>query len=75
MKRLKYTAIGFFLFFTWSLIEAVCVMAGYQLETKLAGDETNKIVACLLTLTGEPPAIVSPILPLLGEITPNPNRN
>lgn len=75
LRNIELTAPYFHDASTWSLSEAVCVMAEYQLGTTLTGDETNKIVAFLLTLTGDQPAIVSPILPPSSENTPHPNRN
>ena len=60
---------------TWSLSEAVNVMAEYQLGTTLAKDETGNIVAFLKALTGDQPSVIFPILPPSIENTPKPNRN
>ncbi len=75
LRNIELTAPYFHDASTWSLNEAVCVMAEYQFGTKLTGDEANNISAFLLTLTGEQPAIGSPILPRSSENTPKPNRN
>ena len=60
---------------TWSLSEAVNIMAEYQLGIILTDNETNKIVAFLQTLTGDQPSIIFPTLPPSTSITPKPNRN
>jgi len=75
LRNIELTAPYFHNASTWSLNEAVNVMAEYQLGTKLTDDETNKIVAFLKTLTGDQPEIIFPILPPSGEHTPQPNRN
>lgn len=75
LRNIELTAPYFHDASAWSLSEAVRVMAEYQLGTTFTDDETNKIVAFLRTLTGEQPAIISPILPPSRENTPHPNRN
>jgi len=75
LRNIELTAPYFHDASVWGLSEAVCVMAEYQLGTALAEEETNKIVAFLRTLTGEQPAIISPVLPPSSENTPYPNRN
>ncbi len=57
---------------TYSLSEAVNIMAEYQLGIELTSEETRKIVAFLKTLTGEQPRIVYPVLPPSTEKTPKP---
>ncbi len=75
LRNIELTAPYFHDASTWNLNEAVNIMAEYQLEIKLAQDETDKIVAFLRTLTGEQPEIIYPILPPSGANTPKPNRN
>lgn len=52
---------------TWSLEEAVRIMAWTQLGEKLTDDEVNDMVAFLGSLTGEAPEIVLPVLPPLDR--------
>lgn len=75
LRNIELTAPYFHDASTWSLSEAVNVMAEYQLGTTLAKDETSNIVAFLKALTGDQPFIVFPILPPSNENTPKPNRN
>jgi cytochrome c peroxidase len=60
---------------TWSLGEAVNIMAEYQLGLMLTENETSRIVSFLRTLTGEQPSIIFPILPLSTAVTPKPERD
>jgi len=75
LRNIALTAPYFHDASTWSLNEAVNIMAEYQLGVKLAQDETGKIVAFLKTLTGDQPSILFPILPPSDRNTPQPNRN
>ena len=75
LRNIELTAPYFHDASTWSLSEAVTIMAEYQLGVTLTNDERCNIVAFLNTLTGEQPAIVFPILPPSNENTPKPNRN
>jgi cytochrome c peroxidase len=75
LRNIELTAPYFHDASTWSLSEAVNIMAEYQLGVKLTNDETNKIVAFLKTLTGDQPEIIFPILPPSNANTPKPNRN
>jgi len=63
LRNIELTAPYFHDASTWDLGVAVMVMAEYQLGVKLSGDEVEKIVAFLKTLTGEQPSIIYPILP------------
>ena len=75
LRNIALTAPYFHDASTWSLREAVTIMAEYQLGGTFAEDETNKIVAFLRTLTGDQPSILFPILPPSNEDTPKPNQN
>lgn len=75
LRNIELTAPYFHGASTWSLREAVHIMAEYQLGLKLTDDETCKIVAFLKTLTGDQPSIILPTLPPSNENTPKPNRN
>ena len=75
LRNIELTAPYFHDASTWSLNEAVNIMAEYQLGLNLTDDETNKIVAFLKTLTGDQPEIIFPILPPSTANTPKPNRN
>ena len=57
----------------WSLKQAVGVMGASQLGAKLSDKEEDDIVAFLGALTGELPAIQSPILPVRTDATPLPS--
>jgi len=75
LRNIALTAPYFHDASTWSLSEAVHIMAEYQLGVTLTGDETNKIVAFLRTLTGDQPSIIFPILPPSTANTQKPDRN
>jgi cytochrome c peroxidase len=75
LRNIELTAPYFHDASTWSLNEAVNIMAEYQLGLSLTDDETNKITAFLKTLTGDQPEITFPILPPSTANTPKPNRN
>ena len=75
LRNIALTAPYFHDASTWSLSEAVTIMAEYQLEVKFTEDETNKIVAFLQTLTGDQPSIILPILPPSTANTQKPDRN
>ncbi len=75
LRNIELTAPYFHDASTWSLSEAVNIMAEYQLGLSLTDDETNKIVEFLRTLTGEQPSIIFPTLPPSTANTPEPNRN
>jgi len=75
LRNIALTAPYFHDASTWSLHEAVKIMAEYQLGGTFTEDETNKIVAFLRTLTGDQPSIIFPTLPPSNEKTPKPNRN
>ncbi|MBW8183810.1 cytochrome-c peroxidase [Shewanella sp. NR704-98] len=57
---------------TWTLEEAVNVMADIQLGQSLTEQETKEMVAFLKSLTGDQPQIVLPILPPSNANTPKP---
>lgn len=56
----------------WELREAVRTMAWTQLGRELSDTGLDKIVAFLLTLTGEQPQVTIPQLPPSGPETPKP---
>lgn len=75
LRNIELTAPYFHDASTWSLHEAVSIMAKYQLGVTLSDDETDKIVAFLRALTGDQPSIIFPTLPPSHENTPKPDRN
>jgi cytochrome c peroxidase len=56
----------------WSLEQAVGIMGTSQLGQQLSGDEIRIITAFLGTLTGQPPRVEQPILPVRTRTTPRP---
>ena len=75
LRNIELTAPYFHDASTWSLSEAVNIMAEYQLGITFTADETNKIVAFLQTLTGDQPSIIFPTLPPSTANTQKPDRN
>src|SRR3990172_2825902 len=75
LRNIELTAPYFHDASTWSLTEAVNIMAEYQLGVTFNEDETDKIVAFLKTLTGDQPEIIFPILPPSTANTQKPDRN
>ncbi len=57
---------------SWDLEQAVGVMGASQLGIELSDDEVSKITAFLLSLTGDQPQVVYPILPPSTAQTPHP---
>jgi cytochrome c peroxidase len=55
-----------------TLSEAVDVMGRLQLGRKFTADENAKLVAFLVTLTGDQPKFNLPQLPPSSDITPRP---
>ncbi|MDP2360012.1 MAG: c-type cytochrome [bacterium] len=58
----------------WDLKEAVLLMADIQLGIPVSGEEADKIVAFLKTLTGRQPEVLIPALPPSAPNTPRPDR-
>jgi cytochrome c peroxidase len=56
----------------WDLKEAVAIMGTAQLGTELTDQEAEDITAFLRALSGEPPRIEYPILPVETRNTPRP---
>ncbi|CAG0942221.1 Cytochrome c551 peroxidase [Candidatus Brocadiaceae bacterium] len=75
LRNIALTAPYFHDGSTWSLTEAVSIMAEYQIGVTLTDTETNKIVAFLQTLTGDQPSFIFPTLPPSTANTPKPDRN
>ncbi|MCK5878083.1 MAG: cytochrome-c peroxidase [Candidatus Marithrix sp.] len=75
LRNIELTAPYFHDASTWSLAEAVDMMAEYQFGIKLSDDENQKIVAFLKTLTGDQPSIVYPVLPPSTINTPKPDMD
>lgn len=75
LRNIELTAPYFHDESTWSLNEAVTIMAQCQQGITFTEDETSKIVAFLRTLTGDQPSIIFPILPPSTANTPKPDRN
>jgi cytochrome c peroxidase len=57
---------------SWDLKQAIAVMATSQLGKELNNEEVASIEAFLLTLTGEQPQVIYPILPPSAAGTPQP---
>ena len=57
----------------WSLKQAVGIMGAVQLGVKLTDQQEDAIVAFLKSLTGQPPRVEYPILPVRTDATPQPN--
>ena len=75
LRNIELTAPYFHDASTFDLVEAVNIMAEYQLGLTLTENETSKIVAFLKTLAGEQPSIIYPTLPPSTVTTPLPNRD
>jgi cytochrome c peroxidase len=56
-----------------TLSEAVDVMGRLQLGRKFTADENAKLVAFMISLTGEQPSFKLPQLPPSSDITPRPD--
>ncbi|MDD2898218.1 MAG: cytochrome-c peroxidase [Desulfuromonadaceae bacterium] len=56
----------------WKLSDAVKIMGTAQIGISINEDETDKLVAFLLTLNGKQPKVVYPIMPPNSDSTPKP---
>jgi cytochrome c peroxidase len=56
----------------WDLEDAVAIMGRAQLGLELAEEEVGAIAEFLMSLTGEQPQIVYPVLPVVTSNTPLP---
>ena len=72
LRNIALTAPYFHTGQAWDLRQAVAVMGVSQLGAQLTGDEVDKIVSFLESLTGEQPQVTYPILPPSGPGTPQP---
>jgi cytochrome c peroxidase len=63
LRNIVLTAPYFHTGQAWDLRQAVAVMGSSQLGIQLTGDEVDKIVAFLGSLTGDQPQVTYPILP------------
>lgn len=72
LRNIELTSPYFHSGKVWSLKQAVAVMGAAQLGIRLTDEEVNKIIAFLLTLTGEQPKVEYPILPPNTDKTPHP---
>ena len=72
LRNIALTAPYFHTGQAWDLRQAVAVMGVSQLGAQLTGDEIDKIVSFLDSLTGEQPQVTYPILPPSGPATPQP---
>ena len=72
LRNIALTAPYFHTGQAWDLRQAVSVMGVSQLGAQLTGDEVDKIVSFLDSLTGEQPQVTYPILPPSGPGTPQP---
>jgi len=72
LRNVALTAPYFHSGQVWDLKEAVAIMGNAQLGERLTDQEAEDITAFLRALTGEPPRIEYPILPVETEDTPRP---
>ena len=72
LRNIVLTAPYFHSGQVWDLRQAVAVMGASQLGIPLTGDDVEKIVVFLDSLTGEQPKVIYPILPPSGASTPRP---
>jgi cytochrome c peroxidase len=72
LRNIELTAPYFHSGSSWDLKQAAGVMGSAQLGAELSADETDKIVAFLLALTGEQPQVTYPVLPAGVAATPRP---
>lgn len=72
LRNVAVTAPYFHSGKVWDLKVAVEVMAGAQLGEELTGDEADRIVAFLQSLTGAMPPVIIPVLPSETSSTPRP---
>jgi cytochrome c peroxidase len=72
LRNVALTAPYFHSGQVWDLKEAVSIMGTAQFGTELTDPEADDITAFLRTLTGQPPRIEYPILPVETRDTPRP---
>jgi cytochrome c peroxidase len=72
LRNVALTAPYFHSGQVWDLKEAVSIMGTAQLGAELTDPEADDITAFLRTLTGQPPRIEYPILPVETRDTPRP---
>ncbi|MCI4680693.1 cytochrome-c peroxidase [Rhodoblastus acidophilus] len=72
LRNVALTAPYFHTGQVWDLRQAVAVMGSSQLGIQLSGDEVDRITAFLVSLSGDPPKVVVPVLPPSGALTPKP---
>ena len=72
LRDIELTAPYFHSGQVWSLKQAVGIMGSAQLGIELSEDDTDKITAFLLTLTGNQPNVQFPVLPPNTDKTPRP---
>lgn len=74
LRNITLTAPYFHTGKSWDLRQAVAVMAKSQLGGSLTGDEIDRIVSFLDSLTGRQPSIVYPTLPPNVASSPHPDQ-
>jgi len=72
LRNIALTAPYFHSGQVWDLEQAVAIMGTAQLGTLLKGDEASLIATFLGSLTGQPPKVEYPILPVETAKTPKP---
>ena len=72
LRNIDQTAPYFHSGLVWDLKTAVQIMGESQLGEDLTDDEADKITAFLVSLTGEMPEVVYPVLPTETAETPRP---
>jgi cytochrome c peroxidase len=73
LRNIALTAPYFHSGAVWDLGAAVALMGTAQLGTQISDEEADQIVAFLNALTGEPPVVEYPILPVETADTPRPD--
>ncbi len=74
LRNIELTAPYFHSGKVWDLRESVTIMGASQLGVTLSDDEVDKIVTFLLSLTGDQPEVMFPILPPSVASTPRPEQ-
>ncbi len=72
LRNVALTAPYFHTGQVWDLRQAVAVMGSSQLGIELNDHDIDRLTAFLVSLSGEPPKIVFPVLPPSGALTPQP---
>lgn len=72
LRNVALTAPYFHTGQVWDLRQAVAIMGSSQLGIQLTDGDVDKITAFLVSLSGDAPKVVFPVLPPSGGATPQP---